>query len=103
MYNKNPPGSSTFDADTNPGYPTDLIKPELTPANSIPDPTVFPTNTEPVIILSVPSKYVFSPVNTAPNATVSVSALLPLKSKYWNLYSKDLEKVRKSLEEFLEV
>ena len=42
-------------ASSNPIYPTDRIYAEFTPAISIPLPTVFPMNTEPVNKLFVPA------------------------------------------------
>ena len=47
---------------------------ELTPANSIPDPTEFPINTEPDNRLFWPPITVFSPVNTTGYINASVSA-----------------------------
>ena len=43
------PEPEPADAEVNPLYPIDLKYAELTPANSTPEPTVFPINTEPVI------------------------------------------------------
>ena len=59
--------------------------PELTPASSIPDPTVFPINTDPLSKLLSPAISKLSPTNVTGNTSVSACARLLFTSKYWNL------------------
>ena len=77
-----PAGPLPSDADINPSYFVDRRYPDFPPDISIPVPTAEATYVEPVIRLLFPCTYKLPPLNIAPYATVSKSALLPLKSKY---------------------